>query len=66
MNVKNVPLFIGVDQVIDDWGVSKAKAYEMIKDMNHELKKQYPQAIIVQGKINRIWYEEACLKTVDK
>lgn len=46
-----------------DLGVSKAKAYAVIKELNTELKKEYPRAIVVAGKVNRIWYEEACLKT---
>ena len=53
---KRVPLFVGVDTVISDLGVSRAKAYEVIR------KEQNPRAIVVAGKVNRIWYEEACLK----
>lgn len=53
------PLFVGVDIVQCDLGVSKAKAYAVIKELNQELKKQYPKAIVVAGKVNRIWYEEA-------
>lgn len=56
------PLFVGVDTVILDLGVSRAKAYDVIKQLNKELKKENPRAIVVAGKVNRIWYEEACLK----
>ena len=56
------PLFVGVDTVIFDLGVSRAKAYDVIKQLNKELKKENPRAIAVAGKVNRIWYEEACLK----
>lgn len=56
------PLFVGVDTVIFDLGVSRAKAYNVIKQLNKELKKENPRAIVVAGKVNRIWYEEACLK----
>ena len=56
------PLFVGVDTVIFDLGVSRAKAYDVIKQLNKELKKENPRAIVVAGKVNRIWYEEACLK----
>ena len=58
-----IPMFVGVDTVKFDLGVSKAKAYEVIKQLNRELKEQNPRAIVVAGKVNRIWYEEACLKT---
>ena len=47
---------------IFDLGVSRAKAYDVIKQLNKELKKENPRAIVVAGKVNRIWYEEACLK----
>ena len=56
------PLFVGVDTVIFELGVSRAKAYDVIKQLNKELKKENPRAIVVAGKVNRIWYEEACLK----
>ena len=56
------PLFVGVDTAIFDLGVSRAKAYDVIKQLNKELKKENPRAIVVAGKVNRIWYEEACLK----
>lgn len=55
----NTELFIGVDKVKSDLGVSRAKAYEIIKDLNRQLKEVNPRAVIVSGKVNRIWYEEA-------
>ena len=56
MTEERLPLFIGVDTI-------KAKAYEVIKELNAEMKAQNPRAIVVNGKVNRIWYEEACLLT---
>ncbi len=63
MKSEKIPLFVGVDTVKADLGVSRAKAYEIIKDLNRQLKEENPRAIVVSGKVNRIWYEEACLKT---
>ena len=57
------PLFVGVNTVQFDFGVSRAKAYAIIKQLNESLKAENPKAIIVAGKVNRIYYEEACLKT---
>ena len=54
-------LFVTVDTVQSDLGVSRAKAYQVIKDLNDQLKKKHPMAIVVAGKVNRVWYEEACL-----
>lgn len=65
MNKVKEPLFIGVDTVMFDLGVSRAKAYDVIRELNEELKKEHPKAIVVAGKVNRIWYEEACLKGGD-
>jgi len=65
MNNEKEPLFIGVDKVMFDLGVSRAKAYDVIKELNMQLKKEHPRAIVVAGKVNRIWYEEACLKGGD-
>ena len=62
MTEERKPLFVGVDQIKFDLGVSRAKAYEVIKQLNKEMKERNPRAIVVSGKVNRIWYEEACLK----
>lgn len=53
------PLFVGVDTVQHDLGVSKAKAYALIKELNLELRKKNPKAIVIAGRVNRVWYEEA-------
>lgn len=58
---ENLPLFIDAARVQKDFGVSRAKAYEIIRSLNESLKKENPLAIVVAGKVNRIWYEEACL-----
>ena len=65
MNKEKEPLFVGVDTGMFDLGVSRAKAYDVIRELNEELKKEHPKAIVVSGKVNRIWYEEACLKGGD-
>lgn len=59
---KGKPLYIGVDVISNDLGISKSKAYEVIKELNREMKVQNPKAIVVNGRVNRIWYEEACLQ----
>ena len=57
-------LLVNVETVQSDLGVSRAKAYQIIKELNIELKKKYPMAIVVSGRVNRIWYEEACLQNI--
>lgn len=58
---RNSSLFATVAEVQNDLGVSRAKAYGVIKDLNKQLKEQYPRAIIISGKVNRKWYEEALM-----
>ena len=64
MKDKTKTLFVNVETVQSDLGVSRAKAYKIIKELNIELKKKYPMAIVVSGRVNRIWYEEACLQNI--
>ena len=54
---ENKTMFIGVAQIQQDWGISRSKAYQIIK-----LKKKNPGALVVSGRVNRFWYEEACLQ----
>ena len=62
MKEERKPLFVGVDTVRFDLGVSRAKAYEVIRELNAAMKAENPKAIVVAGTVNRIWYEEACLQ----
>ena len=54
-------IFVGVDTVVKDLGISKPKAYKIIRELNEKLKKSNPNAIIINGKVNRNWYNQACL-----
>ena len=65
MSKNEKALFVNVETVQNDLGVSRAKAYQVIKDLNEQLKKKHPMAIVVAGKVNRVWYEEACLMHTD-
>lgn len=56
------PAYIGPQQIMEDWDVSKATAYNIIKKLNAQLIKEHPTALIISGKVNRIWYEDACLR----
>lgn len=60
MRQAETTMFVGVDTVKGDLGVSRAKAYQIIKRLNEELREINPRAIVVAGKVNRAWYEEAC------
>ena len=53
--------YVSVETVMEDFDISKPKAYAIIHKLNEELRKQHPTAIIISGKVNRKWYEMACL-----
>lgn len=55
--------YVGPTEIMRDWDVSKATAYNLIRKLNHDLKEQYPTAIIVSGKVSRAWYNRACMHT---
>lgn len=54
--------YVGPTEIMNDWDVSKATAYNLIRRMNRDLLMQHPEAIIIAGKVNRSWYETACLQ----
>lgn len=62
MDSNSKSAYIGPMEIMRDWDVSKATAYNIIKRMNAQLIKEHPTALIIAGKVNRIWYEEACLR----
>ena len=63
MSVQNSkPLYVGVDEVSRDWGCSKSKAYGIIRQLSEQMKKENPKLLTMSGKINRIYYEEACMR----
>ena len=66
MKRKSKTAYIGPQQIMEDWDVSRATAYNIIKKMNAQLKKEHPTALIIAGKVNRIWYEKACLQPTDR
>ncbi len=54
-------LFVKAETISKDLGVSKPKAYKIIQDLNIELKKEHPNAIVIAGRVNRSWYYDALL-----
>ena len=59
--VKN-SMYVGVDEVCSDWGVSRSKGYAIIKELSEQMKKENPKLLVLSGKINRRYYEEVCMK----
>lgn len=53
-------MYVDAKEIMNDWGCSRAKAYQIIAELNTELLKMNPRSIIIQGKCNRKWYLENC------
>lgn len=49
-------MFITAERVAKDFGVSRTKAYEMVKQLNEELKEQ--GYLIVPGRVSKQYYLE--------
>ena len=63
MDIKNIKsMYVGVDEVCADWGVSRSKGYAIIKQLSVQMKAENPKLLTMAGKINRFYYEEACMK----
>ena len=57
MAENNNTMFIGVAQIQRDWGISRSKAYQIIKELNAELKKKNPGELIASG-MKRLAFRE--------
>jgi len=55
-------MYVDVDQVMKDWGVSRSKAYAIIRELSAQMKKDNPKLLTIAGKVNRIYYDEVCLR----
>lgn len=56
---------VDVNEIMKDWGCSRAKGYQIIAELNAQLLKMNPHSIIIQGKCNRKWYFENCYGVLD-
>lgn len=55
-------IYVDVNEVCNDWGVSRSKSYAIIKQLSEQMHTENPKLLVISGKINRKYYEEACLK----
>ena len=63
MEITNTkPMYVVVDEVCADCGVSRSKGYAIIKQLSDQMKAENPKLLTMAGKINRCYYEEACMK----
>ncbi|PXV91655.1 hypothetical protein C8E03_103213 [Lachnotalea glycerini] len=50
-------MYVDVNEVCEDWGVSRAQGYKIIKSLNQQMLKSNPNLIVLAGKANRKFYE---------
>lgn len=51
-------MYVDVTEVCEDWGVSRAQAYKMIKRLNEKMLAMNLR--VLYGKAKRKFYEENC------
>lgn len=56
------PMYVDVEEICRDWNCSRSKGYAVIKQLSKQMLEENPTAIVMSGKINRAYYEKACLK----
>jgi len=56
----NKKMYVDVTEVCEDWGVSRAQGYKIIKQLNERMLAINPNLIVLSGKANRKFYEENC------
>ena len=56
----NKKMYVYVNEICEDWGVSRAQGYKMIKQLNKRMLALNPNLIVLSGKVNRRFYEENC------
>ena len=56
------PAYVDVAEVCRDWGCSRSKGYAIIKQLSEQMKSENPRLLTMSGKIDRIYYEEACMR----
>ena len=54
-------MYVDAEEVARDWGISKSQAYKIIQKLNRQIREQFPDAIIVSGKVSRVYYDRCCL-----
>jgi Mn-dependent DtxR family transcriptional regulator len=51
-------LFVKVEEIAEELGVSKPYAYKLVREMNEELKKK--GFLTIAGRVSRRYFEEKC------
>ena len=50
--------YVGVDKIMEMFKCRKGKAYQIIREINEKMKVDYPNSIIIKGKVSIAYIEE--------
>ena len=51
--------YYNFEDIIELTGCSQSKAYEIIRKLNEQYKKKYPESISIRGKVPKWYFNEA-------
>ncbi len=51
--------YYGVKDVMEITGAKQTKCYDIIRELNKQYKKKFPEAIMIQGQVPQWYFEEA-------
>ena len=54
--------YVDVEEVCRDWGCSGSNGYAVSTQVSQQMMEELPELLVMSGKINRIYYEEACMR----
>ena len=57
-------MYVDVQEVCRDWGISRAQGYKLIRELNQRMLRKNPNVIVLSGKANRKFYEESCYGSI--
>lgn len=55
---------VDAEQIAREWHISKSSAYNVIKNMNKRLLEINPDALVLPGKVNKLWYDSVCMRNI--
>lgn len=50
--------YYNADDIVEITGVGKNKAYDIIRTLQKQFKKQFPDSVFIQGKIAKWYFDE--------
>lgn len=55
-------LYLGVDELMQEIGCKKSKAYSLIRTINEQMHQENDKLLVIPGKVNRAYFEKVCMR----